>query len=399
MEIDQPYLFVEINDKNFNFLVVKYDENFDFKIVHSETVKSEGISDGKVIDLLNISKIIKEILNSIENKISFTFKSATVISDQNTYKCINVSGYKNLLGSQITDDDISFILNDIKKIILDNQPNKSLIHLFNSKFVLDQNSIEKIPIGLYGEFYNQHLTFFLLPKNDLKNLKLIFNNCHINIERVVFKSFADGINLISKKKISKSVGIININKKRSKISIFENLSFIYSDNFSFGSDIIMSDVEKVCSLNPNIVKKIFKNISFENLNEKENNYLDENFFQGDKFRKISLSHLDEVTSARIEEIINLIFTKNINLKYLKNENIDIYLFFEDENMFKNFKKIFASKFPKNQKVFFDKLTQDENLGACMGSAELMGKGWEREAIPIIQTKKSIISRIFTTIFG
>ena len=399
MEIDQPYLFVEINDKNFNFLVVKYDENFDFKIIHSETVKSEGISDGKVIDLLNISKIIKEILNSIENKISFTFKSATVISDQNTYKCINVSGYKNLLGSQITDDDISFILNDIKKIISDNQPNKSLIHLFNSKFVLDQNSIEKIPIGLYGEFYNQHLTFFLLPKNDLKNLKLIFNNCHINIERVVFKSFADGINLISKKKISKSVGIININKKRSKISIFENLSFIYSDNFSFGSDIIMSDVEKVCSLNPNIVKNIFKNISFENLNEKENNYLDENFFQGDKFRKISLSHLDEVISARIEEIINLIFTKNINLKYLKDENIDIYLFFEDENMFKNFKKIFASKFPKNQKVFFNQLALDEKLGACIGSAELMGKGWEREAIPIIQTKKSIISRIFNTIFG
>ena len=82
MEIDQPYLFVEINDKNFNFLVVKYDENFDFKIVHSETVKSEGISDGKVIDLLNISKIIKEILNLIENKISFTFKSATIISDE-----------------------------------------------------------------------------------------------------------------------------------------------------------------------------------------------------------------------------------------------------------------------------------------------------------------------------
>ena len=163
MEIDQPYLFVEINDKNFNFLVVKYDENFDFKIVHSETVKSEGISDGKVIDLLNISKIIKEILNLIENKISFTFKSATIISDQNTYKCINVSGYKNLLGSQVTDDDISFILNDIKKIISDNQPNESLIHLFNSKFVLDKNNIEKIPIGLYGEFYNQHLTFFLLP--------------------------------------------------------------------------------------------------------------------------------------------------------------------------------------------------------------------------------------------
>ena len=59
---------------------------------------------------------------------------------------------------------ILFILNDIKKIISDNQPNKSLIHLFNSKFVLDKNNIEKIPIGLYGEFYNQHLTFFVTKK-------------------------------------------------------------------------------------------------------------------------------------------------------------------------------------------------------------------------------------------
>tara|TARA_A100000164_G_C21904193_1_gene772099 strand:- start:809 stop:2008 length:1200 start_codon:yes stop_codon:yes gene_type:complete len=399
MEINQPYLFVEINDKNFNFLVVKYDENFDFKIIYSETIKSEGISNGKVVDALIISKIIKENLNLIENKINFTFKSATIISDQNTYKCINVSGYKNLSGSQITDDDISFILNDIKKIISDNQPNKTLIHLFNSKFVLDKNNIEKIPIGLYGEFYNQHLTFFLLPKNDLKNLKLIFNNCHINIERVVYKNFAEGINLINKNSISKSVGIININKKRSKISIFKNLSFVYSEDYSFGSDIIMSDVEKVCSLNIDIVKNIFKNMSFENLNEKENDYLDENFFQGDKFRKISLSHLNEVISARIEEIINLIFMKNINLKYLKNENIDVYLFFEDVNMFKNLKKSFAKKFSENQRVFIENLNQDENLGACIGSAELMGKGWEREAIPIIQTKKSIISRIFNTIFG
>ncbi len=399
MEINQPYLFVEINDKNFNFLVVKYDENFDFKIIYSETIKSEGISNGKVVDALIISKIIKENLNLIENKINFTFKSATIISDQNTYKCINVSGYKNLSGSQITDDDISFILNDIKKIISDNQPNKTLIHLFNSKFVLDKNNIEKIPIGLYGEFYNQHLTFFLLPKNDLKNLKLIFNNCHINIERVVYKNFAEGINLINKNSISKSVGIININKKRSKISIFKNLSFVYSEDYSFGSDIIMSDVEKVCSLNIDIVKNIFKNMSFENLNEKENDYLDENFFQGNKFRKISLSHLNEVISARIEEIINLIFMKNINLKYLKNENIDVYLFFEDVNMFKNLKKSFAKKFSENQRVFIENLNQDENLGACIGSAELMGKGWEREAIPIIQTKKSIISRIFNTIFG
>ena len=262
MEIDQPYLFIEINDNKFNFLVVKYNENFDFNIVHSDSVKSEGISNGKIVDTNSSSKVIKDNLNIIENKLGFTFKKATIINDQSTFTCINISGYKNLAGSQITNDDISFILNDIKKIVSDSQPNKSLIHLFNSNFILDKTVVEKIPIGLYGEFYKQHLTFFLLPKNDLKNLKLIFNNCHINIERVIFKHFAEGINLINRNKTSDLLAIININKKRSNISIFNKFSFFYSENFPFGSDIIMEDVKKVCSLDLNVVKNIFSDISF-----------------------------------------------------------------------------------------------------------------------------------------
>ena len=44
------------------------------------------------------------------------------------------------------------------------------------------------------------------------------------------------------------------------------------------------------------------------------------------------------------------------------------------------------------------MTQDEHLNACLMSAELIGKGWEKEAIPTIQTKKSIISRIFSIFF-
>ena len=72
MEIEKPHLFLEINEKNFIFLVVKYDEDFNFKVIYSHSIKSEGILDGKITNIESSSKIIKDCLNlAISEAIKF----------------------------------------------------------------------------------------------------------------------------------------------------------------------------------------------------------------------------------------------------------------------------------------------------------------------------------------
>ena len=44
MEINKPYLFIEINDNNFIFFVVQYNDNFDYEVVYKDSIKSEGIT-------------------------------------------------------------------------------------------------------------------------------------------------------------------------------------------------------------------------------------------------------------------------------------------------------------------------------------------------------------------
>ncbi len=41
---------------------------------------------------------------------------------------------------------------------------KTIMHIFNSKSVLDGKNIENLPIGLFGDFYNHELTFFSYRK-------------------------------------------------------------------------------------------------------------------------------------------------------------------------------------------------------------------------------------------
>ena len=54
----------------------------------------------------------------------------------------------------------------------------------------------------------------------------------------------------------------------------------------------------------------------------------------------------EISSARIEEIINIIFNKNKNLYDLKDKEVDLYFDFEDKNIFNKFHYIFKNNLKK-----------------------------------------------------
>ena len=401
MKNNKPYLFIELNDDTIIFLVVQYNNKGDFKVLDNVTVNSEGIIGGRIVNIESSLNIIKKNLNIIEEKIEYIFKKATIIINQNNYKCINVSGYKKTNGSQILIEDISRILNNIKKLIIDNETNYSLIHLFNTEFTLDNENLKKMPIGLHGNFYNHHVTLHLLPKIDLKNQKLLFDKCHMDIEKIIMKPFLSGLaNLKEFKNENKTIALINIGKKISNISIFKNSSFLYSENFSFGSDMIIKDILKLCFLNEDSIKLIFKELIFANLiHNQKDSYLDEKYFINIPFKKISYSHLENIVSARINEIIEIIYEKNANIKDFHNKNEIIYISFEDEEIKRNLKEIFKKFFTFKESVTFYNTVNDPHLSASYLAAELVGKGWEKEAIPITHTKKSLISRLFSALFN
>ena len=401
MKNEKPYLFIELNDDTIIFLVVQYNSNGDFKVLDKIADNSEGISGGRIVNIESLLNIIKKNLNIIEKKIEYIFKKATIIINQNNYKCINVSGYKKTNGSQISMEDISRILNNIKKLIIDNEKNYSLIHLFNTEFTLDNENLEKMPIGLHGDFYNHHVTLHLLPKIDLKNQKLLFDKCHIDVEKIIMKSFVRGLaNLKKFENENKIIALINIGKKNSSISIFKNSSFLYAENFSFGSDIIIKDILKLCFLNEESVKLIFNDLIFTNLiQSQKDSYLDEKYFINTPFKKISHSHLENIISARTEEIIEIIYKKNTNIKNFHNQNETIYISFEDEEVEANLKAIFKKFFTFHESVTFYNTINNPHLSTIYLAAELVGKGWEKEAIPITHTKKSLISRLFSALFN
>ena len=134
------------------------------------------------------------------------------------------------------------------------------------------------------------------------------------------------------------------------------------------------------------------------IDDKETN-LDRKYFINSPFRKIKHKLVYDIITARLEEFFEVIYKKNINLSHFRKNNKTLYVSIENHDLFPNIKSILQKKLSNKINFFLNEPFEDSLTQASLGAAVLYAKGWEKEAIPVIQPKKSIISRLFSSLFN
>ncbi len=391
-------LYLEINNTNYIFFVGNSDEQNNFKIVYKLEVPLKGIEDNRISDLENVYLTLKENIYLIEQNFNHTFKEVIIILDNFNPTFLNVSGYKKLNGTQILRENITYILNNLKSYINLIETKKNILHIFNSNFYLDNKKIDNLPIGLFGDFYSHELSFVLINSNDYKNLIQIFDKCSLKVEKILIKSFVKGAYINEINNNSETFFQIRIGKNNSKIFYFENNSLKFEQFFKFGTSIIVKDISKIISLETEVVELILKDIDFKD-NLYDDEILEENFLKGKKFRKIKKKLIYDIAFARIYEISELLMFKNVNFKQCSEMTKMIFLEIDEGTKLKGLNKIFRKVFSKNDDFdinFQNNLPTEEILSTAH---KLVHFGWKKEAIPISETKKTLIRRLFEAIFN
>ena len=397
MQDTLPTLFIEINNLEYIFIVGHKNKNDQFSIIYSKKVPQEGISNKRVDNLNLVSKIIKENIFLIEKKIDYIFKEVILVIDNFNCSLVNLTGYKNLNGSQLEKSNITYILNDLKSKLLETEGSKTILHIFNSKYLLDKKKIDNLPIGLFGNFYSHELSFFLIDTNDYKNLQNIFEDCNLRIKKIISKNFIQGTQIINSNSEFKNFVKIEINENNINLSIFENSTFRFFQKFEFGSNLIIKDISKVIALNFQTVKSILLKTSFSE-NKDNDNFIEEEFFDNQNFRKIKKQLVYDIANARIQEIVEIILFQNINVKGFNNSNFKIFLQIDDISVLKCFENIFRKIFTNNKfdLNYINNCTLDE---VYENTHSIVQYGWKNEAVPVVREKKSLIKRFFELFFN
>ena len=152
MQNEPLTLFIELNNSEFVFAVGKNIEENEFNLIFVNSINNNTNNIRNNFD--EVYRIIKENIILIEEKLDFIFKEAILLFDDFDSSIINFSGFKKLNGSQLIKENITYILNSLKLKINESETEKKILHIFNSKNLLDKKNTDNIPIGLYGDFYS-----------------------------------------------------------------------------------------------------------------------------------------------------------------------------------------------------------------------------------------------------
>ena len=390
-------LYLEINKTKFIFFAIDENEEEKFETLYNLEVPIDGFENNRIANYEKVLRLIKENIFLIEKKLNYTFKEIRLILDNFNPSFLNISGFKKLNGSQILKENITYILNTLKLYVNKTEEKKTIIHIFNSKFFLDNKKIDNLPVGLFGDFYAHELSFALINTNDYKNLKNIFDNCNLKIDKTLLKSFIKGA-YISDININLETFLnIEINHNTSKIFYFENNSLKFEQSFDFGLNIIIKDIAKITLLKKSNVEKILNEIKIDNdINDDE--LIEKEFFINENFRKIKKKLIYEIALARVKEISEIMFFKNINFYCQRHSINPIFLEINSELKFTSLKKICQKIFSSQNKSNTQLLENDLGNNMMKILDKLVHFGWKKEAIPISKIKKSIIARFFEAIF-
>ncbi len=390
-------LFLEINEVNFIFFVGSEDEQSNFKIAYKLVLPLIGISDNRVSDLGKSLNEIKKNIYIIEKKFNYTFKEITLILENFNPTFISLSGFKKLNGSQILRENITYIINNLKSFVNKVHSEKTILHIFNSKFLLDKKKIENLPIGLFGDFYAHELSFSLIDENIFKNLKHIFDSCNLKVKKLFLKSFLKGAYLSNYNNKADTFCQININNAKSKILYFENNALKFEQDFKFGSDIIIKDISKITSLKTEFIKNfLIKNELNQNL--ADDDLVEEEYFDEGTFRKIKKKLIYQIALARIKEISELILFKNINVNYYNKSLKFLFLEMKSNYQLKGLREIYKTIFSLDGSLNLEFLEDFSSEKMLITANQIVHFGWKKEAIPVAHSNKSLIARLFDALF-
>ena len=396
--MDQEKLIAEIAEDKIRYVIYQQDEKSEYKILKKKISENIGIKQGRILDFHYTANKINQDLKDLEKESDKIFRNISIIVNEPEISCTNLSGFKKLNGSKVEKRDLDHLLNEGKSSILKNQEKNSILHILNSNFILDKIKKNKIPVDLHGDHLSLHMTFISLPTNNLKNIRALFSNSHLKIDRVISKPLACGIDLLNKNKGAKNFVLINFDKEASSISLYEDSSLVFLKIFPFGTNSIYRDIIQLCSLKEKEARIIINKLDLRNVENQKNKYVEKDLFTESEFKKLSINHLNNIVTARITEMSDYIFNKNKNLNYVNNKILRVHLFFEDKSVLENLGKLFEKSLKIDTTRTQIELLPLNELSALSGAAELIFKGWDKEAIPLIHKKKSMISSFFERFF-
>ena len=231
----QIFFNINIKKKQIDFLINSVNETNPIFLKNYILDESSG-------DQFLISKkleiILKKTILEMEKKFHVAVDRVNLMIEDEELNIIDVTLKENFENRNINKTTIEYLLQDIKQQIVENHPEKKIIHIIIKKCFMDGEEYNNVPFGNKCKNLVIDISFIYLKKSILSELKILMKNHQIEINKIICTNYAKSLlnydfNDLSRAGLAalndsnlNEVGIYS--KKIGKLGFFEKLFHIFT---------------------------------------------------------------------------------------------------------------------------------------------------------------------------
>ena len=273
-------------------------------------VPSLGLRKGSIIDIESTAKAIDECLNALEKLTGIEIMSAVVgfsgasISIINNHAVVAVGNPDY----EITLDDKERVLQSARNIGL--PPDKVIVHTIERQYIVDGYDGVKDPVGMAGSRLECEVAIILSALAAIQNIRRSAARINLELERVIYNPLLASEAVLIPNEKEMGVALVDIGAGVTTVSYFEKGSILYTAVIPVGGEYITKDLAIVLhtSLDEAERIKISSGVVSPEMAEQDKMIEIQNL-QGRESRQVSQEVIADIISARVVEIMEMVYAE------------------------------------------------------------------------------------------
>ena len=158
--------------------------------IYNDLDNYKFVSEKKCSDNLNnlqeskISETIEEIVIEAEKNTNRHLKNLYVMTDNNSCLSVDISIKKKIDNTAVNKKIVENIIYEIKNIIEKSYTDFNIIHLIISKYILDNKSLDSLPLDMSAECLILEMKFILIKNTVEQDIRNHFKSSHVSVNRI-----------------------------------------------------------------------------------------------------------------------------------------------------------------------------------------------------------------------
>jgi len=319
MQNDKIVVGLDIGTTKICALVGRKNEFGKLEILGMGKAISEGVVRGIVSNIDKTVDAIKKAIRMAEEQSGINIGIVNVGIAGQHVKSLQHNGSitRATTDNEITVEDVNRLTNDMYRLVT--KPGDEIIHVMPQDYKVDYEEGIVDPVGMSGVRLEGNFHIITAQSNAINNLNKCVTRAGLEIENLILEPLASSMSVLSDEEKEAGVALIDIGGGTTDLAIFKDNIIRHAAVLPFGGNIITSDIKQGCMVMQNQAEQLKVKFGKAIADEASDNEIVSIPGLRDRTPKeISLKNLAFIIEARMEEIIELVYSEIVRSGYANN---------------------------------------------------------------------------------